>query len=65
MGTMFPWFSHLVESDIAALGEGWWPYGIEANRKSIEAVLRYQHGQGITGRLFMIEDIFLPHLLAT
>ena len=65
MGTMFPWFSQLVEDDIAMLGEDWWPYGIEANRQSIEAVLRYHHEQGITERLFTVEDIFLPQLLAT
>jgi len=65
MGTMFPWFSQLVEEDVAVLGEDWWPYGIQANRKSIDAVLRYHHEQGITDRLFTIEDIFLPELLAT
>ncbi|WP_263381286.1 substrate-binding domain-containing protein [Granulicella arctica] len=65
MGTMFPWFSQLVEEDLAVLGEDWWPYGIEANRKSIDAVLRYHHEQGITDRLFKIEDIFLPEFLTT
>ncbi len=65
MGTMFPWFSQLVEEDVATLGEDWWPYGIQANRKSIDAVLRYHHEQGITDRLFAIEDIFLPELLTT
>ena len=65
MGTMFPWFSQLVEENVALLGEDWWPYGIQANRKSIDAVLRYHHEQGITDRLFAVEDIFLPELLAT
>lgn len=65
MGTMFPWFSQLVEEDVALLGETWWPYGIQANRKAIDAVLRYHHEQGITDRLFTIEDIFLPELLTT
>jgi 4,5-dihydroxyphthalate decarboxylase len=65
MGTMFPWFSRLLEEDRAVLGEDWWPYGIEANRKAIEAILRYHFEQGITDRLFKIEDIFVPELLAT
>ena len=65
MGTMFPWFSQLVEDDVAVLGEDWWPYGIQANRNSIDAVLRYHHEQGITDRLFTIDDIFLPELLGT
>ena len=65
MGTMFPWFSQLIEEDIAVLGRDWWPYGIEANRKAIDTLLRYTHEQGITDRLFTIEDIFLPELLST
>jgi hypothetical protein len=65
MATMFPWFSHLLEEDKALLGEDWWPYGIEANRKPLEALLRYQYKQGITARHFKIEEIFVPELLNT
>jgi hypothetical protein len=65
MNTMFPWFSDLINEDRAVLGEDWWPYGIEANRKSIEAVLRYHFEQGITARRFTIDDVFVPELLAT
>ena len=65
MGTMFPWFSQLVEEDIAVLGEDWWPYGMAANRKAINAVLRYHHEQGITDRRFTAEEIFLPELMTT
>jgi 4,5-dihydroxyphthalate decarboxylase len=65
MATMFPWFSQLVEEDMALLGEDWWPYGMAANRKTIDAVLRYHHEQGITDRLFTVEDIFVPELLTT
>jgi hypothetical protein len=65
MATMFPWFTHLLEEDKAILGDDWWPYGIAANRKAVEAVLRYQYEQGITRRLFTIEDIFVQDLIAT
>ena len=65
MEMMFPWFSHLTTTDREVLGEDWWPYGIAANRKAIEAVLRYHHEQGITKRLFKIEEIFVPELLGT
>ena len=65
MATMFPWFSHLLEEDKALLGPDWWPYGINANRKALEALLRYQYEQGITNRLFKIEEIFVPELLNT
>lgn len=65
MGTMVPWFSHLLEQDIATLGEDWWPYGIGANRKAVDTILRYHYEQGITDRFFKIEDIFVPELLNT
>lgn len=65
MSIMFPWFSQLITEDRAVLGDNWWPYGIEANRKAIEAVLRYHFEQGITKRLFKIEDIFVPELLTS
>ncbi len=65
MGIMFPWFSQLINDDRAVLGDDWWPYGIGANRKAIDAILRYHFEQGVTDRLFKIEDIFVPELLTT
>ncbi len=65
MGTMFPWFSKLVNEDRALLGADWWPYGIEANRKALDAILRYHFEQGITDRRFTIEEIFVPELMAS
>ena len=65
MGTMFPWFSQLIDEDTALLGEDWWPYGIAANRKAIEAILQYHFEQGITDRVFSVEEIFLPEFLTT
>ena len=65
MGTMFPWFSDLVEEDRQALGHDWWPYGIGANRKALDAYLRYHFEQGLSKRQMTCEDIFMPELLAT
>jgi len=65
MAIMFPWFSQLIGDDLAVLGEDWWPYGMAANRTVLDAILRYHHEQGITDRLFTVEDIFVPGLLNT
>ena len=65
MDTMFPWFSDLIDRDRMLLGEDWWPYGIKDNRKAIEQILRLHLEQGITDRLFMIEDVFASQLLTT
>ncbi|WP_346910145.1 hypothetical protein [uncultured Roseibium sp.] len=37
-----------------------WPYGVEANRKTLNAFLRYCHEQGVTTRLLTPEDLFPP-----
>lgn len=36
------------------------PYGLEANRASIEALIRYGHQQGLIPRPYAAEDMFLP-----
>ncbi len=65
MGTMFPWFSKLIDQDVSLLGEDWWPYGMGANRRAIELILRYHYEQGVTDRLYKIEELFVPNLLNT
>lgn len=63
IGMMLPWFSHLIEEDRRVLGDDWWPYGIEANRKAVDAFLRYHFEQGLSRRLLTCEDIFVQELL--
>ena len=65
MAVMLPWLTKLIDDDRDLLGTDWWPYGIERNRAAINAVLRYHHEQGLTTRLFTIEDVFVPDLLDT
>lgn len=65
MTMMVPWLSKLIGDDRDLLGNDWWPYGVEANRTAVEAILRYHHEQGLTKRRFAIEDIFVPGLLDT
>jgi hypothetical protein len=63
MGTMFPWFSKLIDEDRSLLGEDWWPYGVQANRKALDTYLRYHYEQGLSKRQMTCEDIFVPGLL--
>ncbi|MEU0493924.1 4,5-dihydroxyphthalate decarboxylase [Mycobacterium sp. NPDC006124] len=65
MQAMIPWLSKLIADDRSLLGEDWWPYGIEANRAALDAVLRYHHEQGITARRFAVDDVFVDGLLDT
>lgn len=52
-------------TDVAAgwsgkMGTDVWPYGVERNRESIDAFLRYAHAQGVTERLVRAEELFVP-----
>jgi hypothetical protein len=65
MTVMIPWLSHLIARDQELLGSDWWPYGVSANRKSIDAFLRHHHEQGLSKRRLSCADIFAPALLDT
>ena len=40
-----------------------WPYGIKANRKDLECIMRYMQDQGLTKRRVAAEEIFHPSTL--
>jgi 4,5-dihydroxyphthalate decarboxylase len=58
-----PWFGQEFEETVAAMGENYWPYGIEPNRKALEALFRYSYEQGLARRLLKIEELFDPSTL--
>ena len=63
--TMVPWVTTVVERNRDEFPEDWWPYGVAANRTTIDAFLRYHHEQGLSSRRFTVEEIFAPALLGT
>lgn len=57
---MLPWLpEHVAEADEIFAGDPW-PYGIEPNRPSLEALVTYLHEQGMIAFKPKIEDIFVP-----
>lgn len=60
---MIPWLAHLLEENRSLMGDDWWPYGIAANRKTLDAFLRYHFEQGLSKRRLTCEEIFVPELL--
>lgn len=58
MMVMLPWLADHVDETVAALGENYWSYGLEANRHVLETFLRYSHRQGLSKRLFKPEELF-------
>jgi 4,5-dihydroxyphthalate decarboxylase len=59
----FAWLQPLLEEEQAVLGRDWFPYGIEQNRPSLEALLQYTHEHGLTDRRIKIEELFAPSTL--
>jgi len=58
--TSLPWVKQEVEDTRALMGENFWPYGIEPNRKALNALFRYAHEQGLSSRELTIEGLFHP-----
>lgn len=53
-----PWSGSLREQTVKMMGEDFWPYGIEKNRKVIEALCQYTWEQGLTPVKADIADMF-------
>jgi len=57
------WLQSLIEEEQTVIGRDWFPYGIEQNRASLEALLQYTHEQGLSDRRLKIEELFAPATL--
>ncbi len=42
------------------MGQDFWPYGLEPNRKTLESFLRHHHAQGLSSRVVKPEELFHP-----
>ena len=53
-----PWFGQEFEETRALMGYNYYSYGIGPNRKTLEALFRYSHQQGLCKRELTIEELF-------
>lgn len=60
-----PWCYAYADNARALFGDDFWPYGLEPNRKTLEAFLRFAHEQGVCHRAVKPEELFPPQLHAT
>ena len=60
---MLPWMIPELEGTIRILGEDYWPYGLDVNRKAIETFIGYQAEQGLIESVFMAEEMFSPETI--
>jgi 4,5-dihydroxyphthalate decarboxylase len=55
-----PWLAEHARRWRELAGGDFWPYGIEPNRKSLQAFVQYAHEQGVTARRLALEELFAP-----
>lgn len=58
-----PWAYEHARAQQALFGKDVWPYGLEANRTTLEAFLRYAFEQGVCHREVAAEELFAPQTL--
>ncbi len=61
--TSLPWIAQEAEETRKLMGDNYWPYAIDPNRKALTALLQYSHEQGLAKRKLKIEDLFHPSTL--
>jgi 4,5-dihydroxyphthalate decarboxylase len=58
-----PFVEERVAEARELMGDDYWPYGLDANRKTLETFLRHHHSQGLSSRLLKPEELFHPGTL--
>lgn len=56
-GTL-PWFGQEFDETRSVMGENFWPYGIEANEATLDALFQYSYEQGLAKKRLRIDDLF-------
>jgi 4,5-dihydroxyphthalate decarboxylase len=60
LSAMLPWLqSEIEEIDEVFAGDAW-PYGVEPNRPTLEALVAYMVEQHFIAKPIPIEDLFVP-----
>ena len=50
-----PWFGQEFAETKAVMGDNYWPYGIEPNRKALETLFQYSYEQGLASKKLTVE----------
>ncbi len=61
--SMLPWLVAHVEEARREMGDDWWPYGLERNRKTLETFTRYHFEQGLSKQQLSLDELFAPESL--
>jgi 4,5-dihydroxyphthalate decarboxylase len=53
-----PWAADIAEKRAKVFGTDYFPYGIEPNRHTLEAFLKWTYEQGVASRHLKVEELF-------
>jgi len=59
-----PWSFLRMQQAKEQYGDDFWPYGVEKNRQTLSAFLKFAFEQGVATRLMTPEDLFPPEVQA-
>jgi 4,5-dihydroxyphthalate decarboxylase len=57
---MLPWMTAELDDIDAVFGGDPWPYGVEANRPTLSALVRYLEEQGVIAKAPRVDELFVP-----
>jgi 4,5-dihydroxyphthalate decarboxylase len=58
-----PWLTAEFDATREVMGNDFWSYGVEPNRKTLELMARYSYEQGLAVRRVSVEEMFAPSTL--
>jgi 4,5-dihydroxyphthalate decarboxylase len=53
-----PWYGQELQATQQLMGENFYSYGIEQNRKTLETLFRYSYEQELASRELRVEELF-------
>ena len=62
--TTLPWPVEELQRARALMGHDFWSYGVDTNRRELDAITRYAHEQGLTSRRIALDELFVPSSLS-
>jgi 4,5-dihydroxyphthalate decarboxylase len=62
--TTLPWPVEELQRARALMGHDFWSYGVERNRRELDAITRYANEQGLTSRRLALDELFAPSTLS-
>jgi 4,5-dihydroxyphthalate decarboxylase len=57
---MLPWMTAEIDEIQEIFGDDPWPYGVEENRPTLEALVTYMHDQAMIPKKIPLKELFVP-----